>query len=96
MKAMCERNQPDVLVRSALPSEMFLHSENWLHMEILMSLKFCASMWTAEESEEIQRIARETVSGIKTMAIPHGLQVEKGPDAVVALLKEKWPGLVES
>lgn len=53
-------------------------------------------MWTAEESEEIQRIARETVSGIKTMAIPHGLQVEKGPDAVVEYLKEKWPGLVDN
>lgn len=53
-------------------------------------------MWTAEESEEIQRIAKETVSGIKTMAIPHGLHVDKGPDAVVEFLKEKWPGLVES
>ena len=52
-------------------------------------------MWTAEESDEIQRIAKETVSGIRTMAIPHGLQVEKGPDAIVAFLKEKWPGLIE-
>jgi hypothetical protein len=60
-----------------------------------MPTKFCASMWTAEESDEIQRIAKETVSGIKTMAIPHGLQVEKGPDAIVAFLKEKWPGLIE-
>jgi hypothetical protein len=53
-------------------------------------------MWTAEESDEIQRIAKETVSGIKTMAIPFGLQVEKGPDAVVDFLIEQWPGLVES
>jgi riboflavin synthase len=52
-------------------------------------------MWTREESEEIQRIARETVPGIKTMAIPHGLQVEKGPDAIVEFLKEEWPRLVE-
>lgn len=51
-------------------------------------------MWTKEESDEIQRIAMETVPGIKTMAIPQGLQVEKGPDAVVEFLKEKWPGLV--
>jgi hypothetical protein len=29
------------------------------------------------------------------MAILQGLQVEKGPDAVVFFLKEKWPGLVE-
>jgi riboflavin synthase len=51
-------------------------------------------MWTPQESDEIQRIARETVPGIKTMAIPQGLQVEKGPDAVVEFLKENWPRLV--
>ncbi|CAL3962618.1 hypothetical protein PZA11_000275 [Diplocarpon coronariae] len=55
---------------------------------------FCASMWTKEESDEIQRIAKATVPGIKTMAIPQGLQVEKGPDAVVEFLKEQWPALV--
>lgn len=58
--------------------------------------KFVASMWTKEESDEVQRIAKETIPGIKTMAIPQGLQVEKGPDAVVAFLKEKWPVLIES
>ena len=52
-------------------------------------------MWTKAESDEIQRIARETVPGFRTMAIPAGLQVEKGPDAVVAFLKEKWPGVIE-
>jgi hypothetical protein len=51
-------------------------------------------MWTEEESNEIQRIARETVSGIKTMAIPQGLQAEKGPDGVVEFLKEKWTSLI--
>ncbi|KFY10668.1 hypothetical protein V491_07535 [Pseudogymnoascus sp. VKM F-3775] len=54
----------------------------------------CASMWTLEESNRIQAIARETVPGIKTMALPQGLQVEKGPDAVVEYIIEKWPGLV--
>ena len=53
-------------------------------------------MWTKEESDEIQRIAKEAVPGIKTMAIPQGLQVERGPDAVVDILKEKWPILVAS
>ena len=53
-------------------------------------------MWTKEESDEIKRIARDTVPGIKTMAIPQGLQIEKGPDAVVEFLKEKWPVLLES
>ncbi|KFX94852.1 hypothetical protein O988_03367 [Pseudogymnoascus sp. VKM F-3808] len=55
---------------------------------------FCASMWTPEESSRILAIARETIPGIKTMALPQGLQVEKGPDAVVEYIIEKWPGLV--
>lgn len=53
-------------------------------------------MWTPEESSEVFAIARKIVPGIKTMAIPTGLQVEKGPDAVVEFLKEKVPGLIES
>jgi hypothetical protein len=51
-------------------------------------------MWTPEESEKIQGIAKEEVPGIKTMAIPQGLQVERGPDAVVEFLLEKVPGLI--
>ncbi|EJT49481.1 hypothetical protein A1Q2_07414 [Trichosporon asahii var. asahii CBS 8904] len=50
---------------------------------------FCASMWTPEEQEEIQRIARETVPGIKTHAIPTGLQVKVGPDGVIKYLMER-------
>ncbi|TVY86998.1 hypothetical protein LAWI1_G006529 [Lachnellula willkommii] len=57
---------------------------------------FCASMWTPAESTEIQSIARSTIPGIKTMAIPQGLQVEKGPDAIVEFLLEKVPLLIES
>ncbi len=52
-------------------------------------------MWTQEESDEIQRIARERVPRIKTMAIPQGLQAEKGPDGVVEFLKERWASLIE-
>jgi len=55
---------------------------------------FCASMWTPEQSGEIQAIARETVPGVKTMALPQGLQVERGPDAVVEYIIEKLPGLI--
>lgn len=51
-------------------------------------------MWTPSESSEIQTIARETIPGIKTMAIPQGLQVEKGPDAIVEFLIEKVPELM--
>lgn len=53
-------------------------------------------MWTPAESEEIQSIARREVPGIKTMAIPQGLQVEKGPDAIVSFLLERVPDLIES
>ncbi|KAN0119966.1 hypothetical protein V8E51_002174 [Hyaloscypha variabilis] len=56
---------------------------------------FAASMWTQDESDEIQTIARETIPGIKTMAIPQGLQAEKGPDGVLEFLKERWISLIE-
>jgi hypothetical protein len=58
--------------------------------------QFCASMWTPEQSSEIQSIARSVVPGIKTTALPQGLQVEKGPDAVVEYLMEKVPTLIDS
>jgi uncharacterized heparinase superfamily protein len=74
----------------------YIDSLHLVFVSLANLAKFCASMWTPSESEEIQRIARETVPGVKTMALPHGLQVERGPDAVVEYLKEKWPGLVGS
>ena len=55
---------------------------------------FCASMWTPEQAAEIQSIAKETKPDIKTMALPQGLQVQRGPDAVVEYIIEAWPGLV--
>lgn len=45
--------------------------------------------WTPEQQEEIQRIARETIPGIKTHAIPTGLQVKVGPDGVIKYLMER-------
>lgn len=51
-------------------------------------------MWTAEEAAEIRRIARSIVPDIKTHPISHGLQVEKGPDAVVDHLLEEVPKLL--
>ncbi|CRK17181.1 hypothetical protein BN1723_002348 [Verticillium longisporum] len=55
---------------------------------------FSASMWSAEEAAEIQKIAREIVPEIKTHAIPQGLQVERGPDAIVEHLLEEVPKLL--
>lgn len=57
--------------------------------------QFCASMWTPEESARIQRIARSIVPDIKTHAVPEGLQVEKGPDAIVEYLKAHLPEILE-
>jgi hypothetical protein len=51
-------------------------------------------MWTPEQSQEIQQIARESKPGITTLALPQGLQVDKGPDAVVDYLVEQVPNLI--
>ncbi|KAL0934860.1 uncharacterized protein CTRU02_209451 [Colletotrichum truncatum] len=56
---------------------------------------FCASMWTAEESAQIFSIARAIRPDVKTHAIPHGLQVERGPDAIVEHLLENVPKLLD-
>lgn len=48
-----------------------------------------------DQSQEIVRIARETIPGIKTFSIPQGLQVEKGPDAVVEYIEENLPRILE-
>jgi len=55
---------------------------------------FCASMWTPEESQKVFATAREIVPDIKTHAIPQGLQVQRGPDAVVEYLEEQIPKLL--
>lgn len=60
------------------------------------NLLFCASMWTPAQSAQIQEIARGIVPDIKTHAIPQGLQVERGPDAVVEYLREEIPKLLDS
>lgn len=52
-------------------------------------------MWTAEQAAEIQGIAKKVKPDIKTHAIPHGLQVERGPDAIVEYLEEQVPRLLD-
>lgn len=59
-------------------------------------LQFAASMWTAEQSAEIEATGRAIVPNIKFHAIPHGLQVEKGPQAIVEYLTEQVPKLLDS
>jgi hypothetical protein len=51
-------------------------------------------MWTPEESAEMHAIARTVKPDIKVHAIPQGLQVREGPDAIVAHLSEALPKLL--
>lgn len=51
-------------------------------------------MWSPEEAAKIQETAKSIVPDIKTHSIPQGLQVEKGPDAVVEYLTEQIPKLL--
>jgi hypothetical protein len=53
-----------------------------------MGSQICSSQWSPEQQEQIQRIAKGTVPGIKTVAIPAGLNATKGGQAVVAFLIE--------
>ena len=41
-------------------------------------------------------IAKAVIPGLKTFSLPQGLQVEKGPDAVVEYIKENIPTLLDS
>lgn len=58
--------------------------------------QFTASMWTPEQSQAVIAEAKSIVGPqLKTLSLPPGLQVERGPDAVVDYIKEKLPGLIE-
>ncbi|KAF1961650.1 hypothetical protein CC80DRAFT_462985 [Byssothecium circinans] len=60
------------------------------------NLLFSASMWTPEQAQEIREIAQRERAGIKTHAIPEGLQVQRGSDAILEYLLEKIPPLLDS
>jgi hypothetical protein len=51
-------------------------------------------MWTPEQSKVALDAARKVNPKVRTLALPPGLQVERGPDAVVDYIKEKLPELV--
>jgi hypothetical protein len=57
--------------------------------------QFTASMWTPEQSDAVLSRAREINPDVKTLALPQGLQVERGPDAVVEYIVEKLGGLID-
>ncbi|THV91687.1 hypothetical protein D6D26_08818 [Aureobasidium pullulans] len=57
---------------------------------------FTASMWTPEEAKSIHAEAKEIMGPqLKTFALPQGLQVSRGPDAVVEFIEENLPALLE-
>ena len=45
--------------------------------------------WSPAQQAEIQRIARDTIPGIKTHGIPTGLHAEVGPEGIVSYLMER-------
>ena len=85
--------QPDILVNSTFCSGTYTLWPVLISYGLTASLlcQFCASMWTPEESQKIQEIAKENAPGIKTHALPPGFQVAQGPEAVVEYLKEQIP-----
>jgi hypothetical protein len=52
-----------------------------------------SSQWTVTQQEEVLEIGKSMVPGIKTIAIPPGLNATKGGNAVVDFLKEQVIGL---
>ncbi|KAI5208815.1 hypothetical protein E4T42_03418 [Aureobasidium subglaciale] len=57
---------------------------------------FTASMWTPEQAKAIHAEAKEIMGPqLKTFALPQGLQVSRGPDAVVEFIEENLPALLE-
>lgn len=53
-------------------------------------------MWSSDEAAQIRSIAKSINPDIKTHAIPYGLQVQGGPDAVVEYLMEQVPLLLST
>lgn len=51
-------------------------------------------MWTPEESEQILCTAKRILPEIRTLALPYGLQVEKGPAATTEFVKEHLDGVI--
>jgi uncharacterized heparinase superfamily protein len=49
-----------------------------------------------DEANQILSMARSVKPDIKTHIIPHGLQVSRGPDAIVEHLLEEIPKLLDS
>jgi hypothetical protein len=51
-------------------------------------------MWTPDESKHILSTAKGILPEIRTLALPYGLQVEKGPVATTQYVKEHLDDLI--
>lgn len=91
--------QPSIKCCQSFPSKCqtswYVDRANFLSHEADGHGQFCASMWTQEEVKKIRSIAEATRPGIAVYALPRGLQVEKGPDAVVEHLVQNVPALLD-
>lgn len=57
---------------------------------------FAATVADILIDQEIVKIAKDTVPGLRTLSLPQGLLVEKGPNAVVEYVKENLPILLST
>jgi len=78
-----------------MSSYVLLSCVSFYALFYLSILQFTASMWTPEQSDAVLSRAREINPKVKTLALPQGLQVERGPDAVVEYIVEKLGGLID-
>ncbi|KAK4580187.1 hypothetical protein LTR86_000390 [Recurvomyces mirabilis] len=63
--------------------------------DVMPDVVFTASMWSPEQSSKVLAQAKEVNPECKTLALPQGLQVQSGPDAVVEYIKEQLPRLLD-
>ena len=52
-------------------------------------------MWSPDQSNEIKTIARAVMSELRCYAIPQGLRLEKGSEAVIEHVKSQLPDIID-
>ncbi|KAH7360566.1 hypothetical protein BKA65DRAFT_547280 [Rhexocercosporidium sp. MPI-PUGE-AT-0058] len=60
---------------------------------VVPEVLICSSQWSIVQQNEVQKLAKGLIRGLKTVAIPPGLNALEGGDAVVGFLKEQFLGL---
>ncbi|KAH6719966.1 hypothetical protein BKA61DRAFT_707990 [Leptodontidium sp. MPI-SDFR-AT-0119] len=60
---------------------------------VVPQVLICSSQWSAVQQNEVIKLAKGLIPGLKTVAIPPGLNALVGGDAVVGFLQEQFLGL---